>query len=222
MRSFKYLYLVLIVLFFIFLSLSSWGEHGALFEAYRISLETGIPNAVSGIYLQNRLYDTVFEVTVFSVAISGALFFLGWRGKYRLDKKINADAPMIMMLKGAAFLSFVFGCALVLVGHLSPGGGFAGGVALATSMVIQSLLDEKNRLTGYLSSHDPEKIEKSAWLLIILISAFTCAGSFLPKGLYGTVLSGGWIPFLNVLIGVKVGLGAWALSMGFLEHRWIF
>jgi len=213
---------MMIVLLFIFISLSPWGKQGDLFEAYRISRETGIPNAVSGIYLQNRLYDTVFEVTVFSVAISGALFFLGWRGKYTLGKRVDADAPMIMMLKGGAFLSFVFGCALVLVGHLSPGGGFAGGVALATSMAIQSLIDERNRLTAYLSSHDPERIEKTAWLMIIMISAFMCAGLLLSGGVYGTVFSGGWIPFLNVLIGIKVGLGAWSLSMGFLEHRWIF
>ena len=35
--------------------------------------ESGVPNAVSGIIFRNRLYDTIFEVVVFTIAIMGAL-----------------------------------------------------------------------------------------------------------------------------------------------------
>ena len=31
--------------------------------------DTGVPNAVSGIIFRNRLYDTIFEVVVFTIAI---------------------------------------------------------------------------------------------------------------------------------------------------------
>jgi hypothetical protein len=36
--------------------------------------ESGVPNAVAGIIFRNRLYDTIFEVVVFSIAILGAKF----------------------------------------------------------------------------------------------------------------------------------------------------
>ncbi|NES87513.1 MAG: cation:proton antiporter, partial [Moorea sp. SIO2B7] len=38
--------------------------------------DSGVPNAVSGIIFRNRLYDTIFEVVVFSIAIMGAKFLL--------------------------------------------------------------------------------------------------------------------------------------------------
>ena len=33
--------------------------------------DTGVANAVSGIIFRNRLYDTIFEVVVFTIAILG-------------------------------------------------------------------------------------------------------------------------------------------------------
>ncbi|MDA0268870.1 MAG: cation:proton antiporter, partial [Cyanobacteria bacterium] len=33
--------------------------------------DTGVPNAVSGIIFRNRLYDTIFEVVVFTISIMG-------------------------------------------------------------------------------------------------------------------------------------------------------
>jgi multicomponent Na+:H+ antiporter subunit B len=38
--------------------------------------DSGVPNAVSGIIFRNRLYDTIFEVVVFTIAIMGAHFLL--------------------------------------------------------------------------------------------------------------------------------------------------
>ena len=44
--------------------------------AETIVTESGVPNAVSGIILRNRLYDTGFEVMVFTLAIMGVRFLL--------------------------------------------------------------------------------------------------------------------------------------------------
>jgi len=58
-------------------------------------------------------------------------------------------------------------------------------------------------------------LEKSAWLIIIVIS-FLLFVSLTPKAVYwGNIFSGGWIPWLNILITVKVGSGTWALSPWF-------
>ena len=44
--------------------------------AETIAQESSIPNAVTGIIFRNRLYDTIFEVVVFTLAIMGARFLL--------------------------------------------------------------------------------------------------------------------------------------------------
>ena len=38
--------------------------------------DAGVSNAVSGIIFRNRLYDTIFEVVVFTIAILGVKFLL--------------------------------------------------------------------------------------------------------------------------------------------------
>ena len=38
--------------------------------------DSGVPNAVAGIIFRNRLYDTIFEVIVFTISIMGVRFLL--------------------------------------------------------------------------------------------------------------------------------------------------
>jgi multicomponent Na+:H+ antiporter subunit B len=42
----------------------------------KVVAESGVVNAVSGIIFRNRLYDTIFEVIVFTIAILGCNFLL--------------------------------------------------------------------------------------------------------------------------------------------------
>jgi len=195
---------------------------GREYNAALIAAKAGIPNTVTAIYLKNRLYDTMFEVMVFSISISGALYFLKKENKFHLEDTLFTDPATIIIFRGCAMLSFLSACALATVGHLSPGGGFAAGVAFGTSMVIQSLISDRNHLSNYLSMERPERFEKSSWMLILAISLLTFSGIIPSNGIWGSLLSGGWVPLLNILIMIKVGLGTWALSLGFLDHKWIF
>jgi multicomponent Na+:H+ antiporter subunit B len=38
-------------------------------------------------------------------------------------------------------------------------------------------------------------------------------------GPYGALLSGGWIPLLNLLVGLKVTLGSWAMVQRLVRRR---
>ncbi|PTT97512.1 cation:proton antiporter, partial [Pseudomonas sp. HMWF031] len=38
-------------------------------------------------------------------------------------------------------------------------------------------------------------------------------------GEFGSLLSGGWIPLLNLLVALKVTLGSWAMIQRFVQHR---
>lgn len=92
--------------------------------------ESGVPNAVSGIIFRNRLYDTIFEVIIFTIAILGANFLLA-NEKPSCSIYQFKDQPSIILARlGAALV----GIELAIRGHLSPGGGFAAGVAGGTAI----------------------------------------------------------------------------------------
>jgi multicomponent Na+:H+ antiporter subunit B len=41
----------------------------------------------------------------------------------------------------------------------------------------------------------------------------------LPHGELGALVSGGFIPILNVLVAIKVALGSWAVILLFIRYR---
>lgn len=222
MRYLKHLYFTAAVIIFAVFAFQRWDGPSRQLFPYLLAVEGGIPNAVSVVYLKTRLYDTLFEVMVFSTSISGALYFLHNKSRFKLGEYLRVDAATAIMFRGAAFLSMIFGSALAFAGHLSPGGGFAAGVALGTSLVIQSLIKSDNGVLLLLTAERAEVLEKSTWLLILLVSIVSLSLSLPICWKWGSLFSGGWIPVLNVLIALKVGLGTWAIALGFLGHRWIF
>lgn len=50
----------------------------------------------------------------------------------------------------------------------------------------------------------------------------TLAGLELPPGKFGDLFSGGVIPLLNILVGIKVALGSWAMILLFIRYRGLF
>lgn len=183
-----------------------------------VALAGHVPNTVSVIYLGLRLYDTLFEVLVFSVAIFGVSLFLD---EDDLEgARVQEDPPILVMARGAGFFSLLLGCALAFGGHLEPGGGFAAGVAAATGLVLQSL--GENRPFSPAAERRLISWEKGALLLFLGGASLALFRFPLPPGPYGTLFSGGWIMPLNLLVGLKVALGGYLVALLFLRHRWIF
>ncbi|CAD0225584.1 Multisubunit sodium/proton antiporter, MrpB subunit (fragment) [Planktothrix agardhii] len=95
--------------------------------------DSGIPNAVTAIILRNRLYDTIFEVVVFTIATMGVYFLLG-NEKPLASIHQFSDQPSIILARLGAMISALVGIELAIRGHLTPGGGFAAGVAGGTAI----------------------------------------------------------------------------------------
>ena len=53
----------------------------------------------------------------------------------------------------------------------------------------------------------------------VVLSFLALEGLSPGGGAFGSLLSGGWIPFLNLLVAVKVTLGSWAMIQRFVQHR---
>ena len=111
-------------------------------------------------------------------------------------------------------LIFLFGIYLILFGHLTPGGGFAGGVVLASSYVLLMLAFGREFAEKNLSLPIVSKLDCLGALLFALIAilGLVLGGSFFVNFLYQKYLPGetlnlisaGTIPLSNIAIGLKV------------------
>jgi len=113
-------------------------------------------------------------------------------------------------------LIFLFGIYIVIFGHLTPGGGFAGGVILASSYVLLMLAFGREFAEKNLSLPVASKLDCVGALLfaaIALFGLFYGAASFFWNYIHQEYLPGeplelvsaGTIPLSNIAIGLKVG-----------------
>jgi multicomponent Na+:H+ antiporter subunit B len=109
---------------------------------------------------------------------------------------------------------FLFGLYLVTYGDTSPGGGFQGGVVIASGVIVIAL---GTRVSAALELFPYDKLaltEAIAFFLLILVGisgvllgAGFLASSFGP-GLQNLVIPGNtFLYVLNLLIGLKVAVG---------------
>lgn len=112
-------------------------------------------------------------------------------------------------------LIFLFGIYIILFGHLTPGGGFAGGVILASSYVLLMLAFGRTFVEDNLPLPVASRLDCLGALLFaaIAIAGLVVGGTFFVNFLYREYLvgepfklvSGGTIPLSNLAIGLKVG-----------------
>ncbi len=192
------------------------GSDFAIVEA--VVQDSGVPNAVSGIIFRNRLYDTIFEVIVFTIAIMGAHFLLANERPFPRIHQFT-DQPSIVLAQLGATISAIVGVELAIRGHLSPGGGFAAGVAGGTAIALVAITSSSERMESIYRRWRAATWEKISVLLFIALAVVTLMGFELPHGELGALLSGGVMPLLNILVAIKVALGSWAVILVFIRYR---
>ena len=114
----------------------------------------------------------------------------------------------------AAFIA-VFGLYVALTGHLGPGGGFAGGVVLASAAVLVVLAfgsGFSKRLITEGRCHILDGVGAMGFIAVALLSYVGYWGggfffNFISKGKLHELASAGTIPLSNLAIGVKVAAG---------------
>ncbi len=139
---------------------------------------------------------------------------------------MGAKQGMTVIVKTVTRLTlwviFLYGIYIILHGHLSPGGGFGGGVVLALGFLSILLAYGRPFARKWLSIRALHGLEASAPLLFLAIGVIGIAAggafliNFLGKGVLFDLASAGVIPILNIIIGLKVGLAlflvVWALT----------
>lgn len=180
--------------------------------------DTGVTNGVSGIIFRNRLYDTIGEVVVFTIAISGVQYLFADETPSTKVYRFT-DEPSIVLARLAATIAALVGIELALRGHLSPGGGFAAGVAGGTAISLIVIISSTESMEKIYRDYNASKWEKIIVILLIILSGITLMGLDLPPGNLGSLISGGIIPILNILVALKVALGSWAVILLFIRYR---
>jgi multicomponent Na+:H+ antiporter subunit B len=106
---------------------------------------------------------------------------------------------------------FIYGIYIITHGHLTPGGGFAGGAIIAGAYILlilafgSDVLILKSKETG-------TSITESISILLVLLLAIAAFfigtkiffTNYLPKGKLGEIISAGVIPLYNVFVGIEV------------------
>lgn len=107
----------------------------------------------------------------------------------------------------------LFGLYLVAYGHLSPGGGFQGGVALASGVVLLLLCQGPSVIERYFPLRRIKLAEACGYLAFILagLAGLICGRGFLSgfasASGSGRIPGAGTIFLLNLIIAFKVGAG---------------
>ena len=110
---------------------------------------------------------------------------------------------------------FLYGAYITLTGHLTPGGGFAGGVIIACSYILLTLAYGKQFALRRLSVRTASRLDSTGALLFLAIGLFgiwfggTFFVNFLQRMFPGRefrLVSSGMIPLINIAICLKVSV----------------
>jgi multicomponent Na+:H+ antiporter subunit B len=203
-------------------------------EAVKLSLqERHVTNTVAGVTFDVRGIDTLGEeLILFCAAVGSMLLLRGHRAEGRAEEAVaDAEAarpqlPGSLRALGALLVGpvLVLGVYVVAHGHLTPGGGFQGGVILAAALLLVYAAGQMIGLERVRPVELVEVVEAvgaAAYALVAiggLVFAAAAMENFLPLGTQGSLLSGGTIPVLNVAVGVEVAGAVTLILTEFLDQ----
>lgn len=184
-------------------------------------------NVVASVNFDQRAIDTLGEETILIASVVGAAALL--RPSREETARRVPDTGRV--LQGTRLLGYLLlpvtllvGLDVVVHGHVTPGGGFQGGVILATGLhllYVAGSYPALDRLRPVAAFDVAEAVGATAFAAIGL-AGIGLAGGFLTnviaKGQFGALLSAGTVPVLNVAVGLEVFGGMVVLLAKFFEQ----
>lgn len=123
-------------------------------------------------------------------------------------------------------LILLYGIYIVLHGHVSPGGGFAGGVIIALSFIHLMLAYGKEVAFKKLSRQAASFLESTGALMFLTIAVLGFSGgyfflNFIAKGEPFRLFSSGIILLCNIAICLKVGAGLFGIFVALVLLKFL-
>jgi multisubunit Na+/H+ antiporter MnhB subunit len=139
------------------------------------------------------------------------------------------EGMSIIVKKVAQLLAgyiFLYGLYIIAHGHLTPGGGFAGGAVIAGSLILlvlafgSDILKLKKREAG---SSVVESLSILGFLFLATVAFILSAKlffiNFLPKGTAGDLFSAGEIPLYNIVVGIEVAASLFTIFLALVIYK---
>jgi multicomponent Na+:H+ antiporter subunit B len=187
--------------------------------------ERHVTNVVASVVFDYRGFDTLGEELILFASVMGVALLLREvrESEPRELDEVRNDA---LRLLGLGFVAALLALGLYVVAHgyLTPGGGFQGGVVLASAFALVYLAGEYRgyrRLTPVPLVDLAEGVGAGGYVTIGIVSLLLGTAylhNFGPLGTPGTLAAGGSIPFLNVASALEVGAAFVLLFTEFLEE----
>lgn len=187
-------------------------------------------NAVNSVVFDQRALDTLGEELIFFASVVGTVVLLrpSEEERRRTDRGVQRTerAPRNVRVVSLLLVPFttLVGAYLVFLGHLSPGGGFQGGVVVATALHLMYLGGRSpvlGRPRGRWAYELAEAAGAAAYVVVGVVGV-VAAGTFLlnllPHGTFGQLTSAGTVPVLSAAVGVEVASGVIVLLSRFYEQ----
>jgi multisubunit Na+/H+ antiporter MnhB subunit len=125
-----------------------------------------------------------------------------------------------------AGMIFMYGIYVIAHGHLTPGGGFAGGVIIAGSMILVTLAYGVDFMKLIREESGTTIVESMATLLVILLAASGLVfgthiffNNYLPKGTVGQLISAGVLPLYNIFVGAEVAASIFIIFLSLIIFK---
>ena len=173
-----------------------------------INAEEGVANAVTSVVVYYRGFDTLGEIAVLFIAALGIGLMVSSHESHERHKE---ESNFILQTASKLLFPFItlFGVYVMIYGHLSPGGGFQGGVIIASGVLLL-LISYQNFEVPHSLIVALETLAGISYVLIGLLGLWILdhfLGNFLPSDIsdMGLLISGGIIPLIYIIVGVKVG-----------------
>ncbi len=184
----------------------------------KLNEKEGVANAVTTVVVYFRGFDTLGEIAVLFIASLGVGLMLNVKStpssleahlKYKADQKEESNFMLQTASKYLFPIILLFGVYIMVYGHLSPGGGFQGGVVIASGVLLL-LISHREFEVPHGVIVTLETFAGVSYVFIGLIGLMvldTFLGNFIPHDIsqLGMLMSGGIIPIIYIIVGIKVG-----------------
>jgi multicomponent Na+:H+ antiporter subunit B len=201
------------------------GPYGDVMAALSV-YERHTTDVVNAIDYDYRGFDTLGEEFILFTSVLGVMMLL--RDPKPRPEAASPDGRLSDAVKATAAVSFaalvVFGLYMCTHGQLTPGGGFQGGVILASAPMLIYIAGDFavfKRITSHPVVEILDSLGAGGYALIGIVPLFFAApflSNWMPLGVTGNVFSSGTIAVISACVGLEVTAAFLLLGYTYLEE----
>lgn len=198
-----------------------------------VSPERHVTDAVTAVNFDIRGFDTLGEEFILFTSVLGTVLLMrrqkdepaGDHEDHVKGREIPHISDAIRITSLALVpLTVLFGIYMITHGQITPGGGFQGGVILASASLLIYLCAESNQFRRAVPLHMVAILEALGAASYILVGGLSLlmGGLFLqntlPLGPNASIVGGGTIPLIDAGVGLEVSGGVCLALLVYLEE----